>query len=170
MKNKKGFLMSEALVVSTVLLTALALIYSQFATANAKISETKNYSTVEANYYASVVIKYIADNGYLNTIKNSTNWSNYILSVDSCTTCADLKTLKTVINPGDNADSKLNIYFIDSDNINSASGSAGLNKYITYIKTQVAANQYVVIVSKTQKGTGDPAFDITRYGYGVINE
>lgn len=168
MKNKKGFLMSEALVVSTVLLTALALIYSQFVTANAKISETKNYNTVENNYYASLVINYIQDYSYLNTIKNSSNWSNNILTVDNCISCTELQNFEQqVINPGDNVNSKLNIYFIDSDNINSATGSAALNKYITYIKPQVAANQYVVIVSKTQKGAD---FDLTRYGYGVINE
>lgn len=59
--NNKGFLLSEALVVATVLLTALVILYAQYAKILIKIRGTRNYNTEKAMYAAYQVSDYMAE-------------------------------------------------------------------------------------------------------------
>lgn len=158
MKNKKGFLMSEALVVSTVLLTALSLLYSQFVAASIKLNETKNYNVTEINHYAALIVKFIMDNDYFATITSDSGYVNNVLSISDCSTCTNLKLFKNEI------ESNLGVYFIKSGAIDSANNTA-INKYISFMKGNIEDNQLVVIVTKPSLSTGT----LLRYGYGVID-
>ena len=63
-KNNKGFLLSEALVVATILLTGLVFIYSMYVNSAMQVAMNRNMNTVNATYLASQVIRFANDYEY----------------------------------------------------------------------------------------------------------
>jgi len=63
-KNNKGFLLSEALVVSTILLTGLVFIYSMYVNSTMQVAMNRNMNTVNATYLASQIIRFANDYEY----------------------------------------------------------------------------------------------------------
>jgi len=71
--NKKGFLLAEALVVATVLLTALVIIYAQYAKIFVKLRGTRNYNTDKAMYAAYQMSEFMSNPVILDEVINCIN-------------------------------------------------------------------------------------------------
>ena len=61
MKGNKGFVLTEALVISAIVLTALILIYAQFARINRAYSNEYSYNNVSGIYKLKQIDTYLQD-------------------------------------------------------------------------------------------------------------
>ena len=64
MKNNRGFLLAESLVVSTFVLTVLILLYIQFSNLTTNYKNSYNYNNVESIYDLSSVSNYLLNKNY----------------------------------------------------------------------------------------------------------
>lgn len=80
--NNKGYAMTEALIVSTVVLTALILIYMQFTKLNSAYGEQYYYNNVNGIYALNQIASYIEDEGDT-TLTSSLNTYIDITACDS---------------------------------------------------------------------------------------
>ncbi len=78
--NNKGYAMTEALIVSTVVLTALVLIYLQFTKLNSAYGEQYYYNNVNGVYAISQIASYIAEEDNSNLVSDL---STYV-DITSC--------------------------------------------------------------------------------------
>ncbi len=78
--NNKGYAMTEALIVSTVVLTALVLIYLQFTKLNSAYGEQYYYNNVNGVYAISQIASYIVDEDNSNLVSDL---STYV-DITSC--------------------------------------------------------------------------------------
>ena len=83
--SKKGFLLSEALVVATVLLTALVIIYAQYAKIFVKLRGTRNYNTDKAMYAAYQIGEFMSDRVVLDEVINCINPASFTMSKNLAT-------------------------------------------------------------------------------------
>lgn len=63
-KNNKGFVITEVLVLSTVIIGLLIFMYSQFKNINRSYQYSFKYDTVEGLYLANNIINYINEDNY----------------------------------------------------------------------------------------------------------
>lgn len=82
-KNKKGFLLAETIIVSSVVITALIVIYMQFIKVDNSYYKSFNYNNVNDLYLANQFKNFIFDNDK-NKLFNSINTENLYLDVTSC--------------------------------------------------------------------------------------
>ena len=78
--NNKGYAMTEALIVSTVVLTALVLIYLQFTKLNSAYGEQYYYNNVNGIYALNEISSYISNENNSNLV---TDLSTYV-DITSC--------------------------------------------------------------------------------------
>ena len=64
MKNEKGFLLAEALIVSTFVLTILIVLFIQFSNLTNNYKNSYNHNNVESIYDLSSVANYLTTNQY----------------------------------------------------------------------------------------------------------
>ena len=82
--NKKGFVLAETIAVSTVVLTSLVIIYTQFISISNSYSRSFRYNNVNNLYLVNNVKAYIATDG-LEKLINSLNENNYsYIDITSC--------------------------------------------------------------------------------------
>ena len=78
--NNKGYAMTEALIVSTVVLTALVLIYLQFTKLNSAYGEQYYYNNVNGVYALNQISSYISDEDNSNLVTDLTTY----VDITSC--------------------------------------------------------------------------------------
>ena len=80
-KNNKGFMLVEAIITSTVILTALIAFYSQFDKIYTKYNERNNYHDIDSLYASKEIFEFLLSNDYYNfnqytsTVFNDYNYS-----------------------------------------------------------------------------------------------
>ena len=67
--NNKGFVITEVLILSTVILGVLTLMYVQFKSVNRSYQYSFKYDTVEGLYLANNIVNYINDGNYDNLVE-----------------------------------------------------------------------------------------------------
>lgn len=75
--NNKGFMLTETLIVSTLIITVLLVVYIQFKSINRKINNSYNYDTVSSLYNLYNVKLFIEQENY-STIVGRLDLDNYI--------------------------------------------------------------------------------------------
>ena len=93
MKNNKGYIMTEALIISAIVLTALILIYAQFARLNKSYNESYYYNSVNGLYALNQVATFLDDDG-IESIENAL--TDY-LDITNCSYATDLNYCKLLI-------------------------------------------------------------------------
>ena len=84
--NNKGYAMTEALIVSTVVLTALVLIYMQFTKLNSAYGEQYYYNNVNGIYALNQISSYISNEDNENLVTDLTTFVD-ITSCNECVKC-----------------------------------------------------------------------------------
>jgi len=69
-KNKKGFMLAEAVVSSTVIITSMILLYSTFNRLYFLYSEKNSYYNIDAVYATKTMINSLMDNNFEKTIND----------------------------------------------------------------------------------------------------
>ena len=82
-KNNKGFMLAEAIISGTIIITSMILLYQTFNRIYVKYQEKNNYYSIDAVYATKEMIANLMDNNFSKTINNITSKSNhYILVAD----------------------------------------------------------------------------------------
>ena len=81
-KNNLGFVLAETLIVSTVVLTTLVIIYTQFRKVQSSYTQTFKYNSVDTLYRIVNIKNYIKTEEY-NNLKLALDVENYI-ELSSC--------------------------------------------------------------------------------------
>lgn len=143
-KSKKGFILAETIVVSTVVISALVIIYTQFISIINSYSRSFKYDSVEDMYAVNNINKYIVNDGY-EELKLALNSNNYV-DITDCSTDYFTEYLYCR-----NLMEQLNVkkaIFTKEDITNLTVGSfdEGLKKYIKAINSDLEPDRYRVIV------------------------
>lgn len=147
-KNNKGFVVTEVLILSTVIIGVLVFMYIQFKNIDREYQYSFKYDTVTGMYLANNIINYINVENYdllVNTIEN--NNSPY-LDISDCNEqlftsnyyCEDLfekSNIEQILFTEENLGKlKLKINDLDLD----------MQKYIKQIQTLNSENDYRIII------------------------
>ena len=147
--NKKGFVLAETIAVSTVVLTSLVIIYTQFISISNSYSRSFRYNNVNNLYLVNNVKAYIATDG-LEKLINSLNENNYsyidITSCDSqyfteyiyCESLLKQSNIKTILfTKEDITDLK--------NNITTTNFSEKMKEFIKYINNSKESNYRLIV-------------------------
>ena len=91
--NNKGYLMTEALIISAIVLTALILIYAQFSRLNKSYNESYFYNSVNGLYALNQVATFLDDDG----IENITSALDDYLDITDCSYATNTNYCKLLI-------------------------------------------------------------------------
>ena len=100
-KNNKGFMLIEAIISGTIVLTSMVLLYSTFGRLYNLYQEKNTYYNVDAIYVTQKSIDYLLENDFNKFINDTFESSNHAILIDetNCNVtnfCQDLKTLYNV--------------------------------------------------------------------------
>lgn len=83
-KNNKGFMLIEAIVSGTIVLTSMIVLYSIFNKLHTKYNEKNNYYNIDAVYATKETINYLMKNDFEKNINNIfENSNNFVLIGDN---------------------------------------------------------------------------------------
>src|SRR5574344_454392 len=82
MKNNKGYILTETLIVSAVVLTTLVLIYSQFAKINKNYGASYDYNSINGIYALNNIVHYINEEN--NSALTAIAGQNAYTDITSC--------------------------------------------------------------------------------------
>lgn len=140
-KNKKGFIMVETIIVSSVVLAALVFIYIQFTTVSNNYYRSFKYNSVDDLYKVNNIKTFIVNSNY--NVALALTDDDYIditsCSADDFTEYPYCKTLFDALDIQTVIITKENISGIDFSNL-----SLGMNNFIKTIKDN--GNGYRIIV------------------------
>lgn len=152
-KNNKGFVVTEVLILSTVIIGLLVFMFIQFKNINRSYQYSFKYDTVSGMYLANNIVNYINENFYfdgdnnyyifdklVNDLKNS--GSNYV-DISDCS--FDLNTYCSYLMDDSNID-KILFTYEDVSRINTSDFDEDLKSYIKNIQTNHDVNDYRIIV------------------------
>ena len=143
MKNNKGFMLAEAVITSTVVLTTLIGLYATFTKLYNAYNIRTTYFDIDGMYAIKGMIDHLIDNGEINKKINELKSSpNYIqlIKPDSCndindTYCSSLKNSYTIENM------YIVNYTKDSiTNLSTVVSNQTFKDYLTYIRTYYSFN------------------------------
>lgn len=83
-KNNKGFVITEVLILSTVIIGLLVFMYIQFKNINRSYQKSFNYDTVEGMYLANNIVNYINDNDFDNLVQKLKEEEKNYIDITSC--------------------------------------------------------------------------------------
>lgn len=85
-KNKKGFMLVEVIITSTVIVTSMILLYSSFQSLFAKYETRSNYHHIDALYASKEMTDYLLQEDFNNFINTNldTNESIYLIKEGNC--------------------------------------------------------------------------------------
>ncbi len=164
-KNNKGFVVTEVLILSTIIIGVLVFMYSQFKNINRSYQHSFKYDTVEAMYLTNNIVNYINDGNFDKLVENLNNSQEGYIDITECniensnliTFCSALYEKsgveKIIFTEEDLTKIKTNMENFDND----------LKEYIDQIKTNGIQNDYRIIV-KYDNGT----FASMRFNKGNI--
>ena len=139
MKNNKGFMLAEAVITSTVVLTTLIGLYATFTKLYNAYNIRTTYFDIDGIYAIKGMISHLIDNGEINniikTLKSPSNDYIQLISTTGCkdtgdTYCSSLKNSYTIENMYIVNYKKESITNL-SDDVNNQT----FKDYLTYIST-----------------------------------
>ena len=83
-KNEKGFVITEVLILSTIIIGVLVLMYTQFKTINRSYQRSFKYDTPEGMYLANNITNYINETRYDYLINQLTIKKNGYIDITNC--------------------------------------------------------------------------------------
>ena len=100
--NNRGYIMTEALIISAIVLTALILIYAQFSRLNKSYNESYYFNSVNGLYALNQVATFLDDDGITNITNALTNYLDitdcrYATDVDYCKLLIDGTNIKYLL-------------------------------------------------------------------------
>ena len=161
--NNKGFVITEVLILSTVILGVLTLMYVQFKSVNRSYQYSFKYDTVEGLYLANNIVNYINDGNYDNLVEQVNSNPKGYIDITECTIensnlisyCNSLfqkSEIEKILFTKENLiDLKRNISDFDND----------MQNYIKQIKTLNDEKDYRIIVKYK-----DGSFTTMRFNKG----
>lgn len=147
-KNKKGFVITEVLIISTVVMGLLIFMYAQFKNINRNYQYSFKYDTVQSMYLTNNIVNYINDGSYDLLVENLNNSGIGYLDITSCSVydfttsnyCQILFEKSNVeqilFTKEDLIELKTNMYNLEES----------MKEYIKNIKTSNLQNDYRIIV------------------------
>ncbi len=149
-KNNKGFMITEALIISTIVLAILVFMYAQFRTINKGFNQTFKYNTVEDIYKTNEIKKFIETDATNNMISllNSSDYGYLDITECNITTYNDVSFCKYLYE-------KLQIksvLLLAEDVTNVVNGKmnnleTGTQNFLKYIKNNYTGNYHRIVVS-----------------------
>lgn len=149
-KNNQGFMITEALIVSTIVLGVLVFMYAQFKSITNGFSQTFKYNTVENIYKTNEIKKFIetdATDNMISLLENSKK--NYIDITECkietynnkvfCSTLYEKLGVKTLLLLTEDISS---IDPMEIENLDN-----GTRKFLDYIKNNYTGNYHRIVVS-----------------------
>ena len=142
MKNNKGFMLAEAVITSTVVLTTLIGLYATFTKLYNAYNIRTTYFDIDGIYAIKGMISHLIDNGEINNKIGALKSNEYIqlIPTDSCnntndTYCSSLKDLYNIENM------YIVNYTKDSiTNLSTVVSNQTFKDYLTYIRTYYSFN------------------------------
>jgi len=83
-KNEKGFVITEVLILSTIIIGVLVLMFTQFKTINRSYQRSFKYDTPEGMYLANNIANYINENRYDYLVTQLTLKKNGYIDITDC--------------------------------------------------------------------------------------
>lgn len=153
-KNNKGFMLIEAIISGTIVLTSMVLLYSTFGRLYNLYQEKSTYYNVDAIYVTEKAIDYLLENDFNTYINNTFENSNHAILIDETTCditnfCQDLKTLYNV--------NKMIITEYDKTTLENLKNTISIN--------ETFKNYIDFVIGYYQVGDTD-----TKYNYIVLTE
>lgn len=149
-KNNQGFMLVEALIMSTVVIGVLVFMFIQFQTLNRNYDKSFNYNTVTGLYYANEIRNFLITNENFSTILNNLNAnenkyitlysqsSNYFTDNQTWNKLLQKEKIKTIIL----ADEKLS----NLKGKRTTGFTEKMNDFINYIKIDNIENAYRLVI------------------------
>lgn len=167
-KNNQGFMITEALIVSTIVLGILVFMFSQFKSISNGFNQTFKYNTVENIYKANEIKMFIetdatdnmisllnnSETGYLNITECNISTYN---DVNFCKYLYEKLDIKSVLLLSEDVTSVANS---DMENIDN-----GTKNFIKYIKNNYTGNYHRIVVSYNDGTYATLRIDILRDVY-----
>lgn len=153
-KNNKGFVITEVLILSTVIIGVLVFMYSQFKNINRGYQYSFKYDTPEGMYLANNIVNYINDGNYDKLIELLNTKPEGYVDITECN--IDNSNLITYCNALFQKSEIEKIIFTEENltklkqNMNNLEND--LKNYINQIKTTNEKNDYRIII-KYKDGT-----------------
>lgn len=153
-KNNKGFVITEVLILSTVIIGVLVFMYSQFKNINRGYQYSFKYDTPEGMYLANNIVNYINDGNYDKLIELLNTKPEGYVDITECN--IDNSNLITYCNALFQKSEIGKIIFTEENlaklkqNMNNLEND--LKNYINQIKTTNEKNDYRIII-KYKDGT-----------------
>lgn len=164
--SKKGFLLSEALVVATVLLTALVIIYAQYAKILIKLRGTRNYNTDKAMYAAYQIGEFMSDRVVLDEVINCINPASGTMSKNLATCTLSNGNVTLLLNELEISEVQvvLNNYNYNQLTLYNDPDYLDWSNYLKYLEKKLSPEEKgkandLLILTKTTNGM---------YGYNLL--
>ena len=149
-KNNKGFMITEVLIVSTIVFSILIFMYAQFRSVYNSFYQTLKYNPVESIYKANEIKSFIESDAKNNIVDLLSNSQNKYLDITECNiqTYNDVKMCKLLYE-------KLEIkqLLLLSEDVTSAVASNlsqlddGMIKFIKYINNNYSGSYHRIVVA-----------------------
>ena len=149
-KNNKGFMITEVLIVSTIVFSILIFMYAQFRSVYNSFYQTLKYNPVESIYKANEIKSFIESDAKNNIVDLLSNSQNNYLDITECNiqTYNDVKMCKLLYE-------KLEIkqLLLLSEDVTSAVASNlsqlddGMIKFIKYINNNYSGSYHRIVVA-----------------------
>lgn len=142
-KNNKGFMLAEAVVSGTVIITSMIILYSTFNNLYAKYKEKNNYYNIDAIYATEEMIDYLMNYNFEEFINEKIGGNKYYVLIDESTcydgeVCEKLRDLYNV--------NKMIIAEYDKSRLESDVQSLSINQsfkdYIDYVISYYGVSNY----------------------------
>lgn len=151
-KNNKGFVLTEVMILSTVVIGLLVFIFIQFKNINRSYQYSFKYDTVQDMYLANNIVNYINDSDFNNLVSFLSSSSNNYIDITGC----DVSYF-TVASYCESLFEKTNVEKViftyeDTSMINTSNFDESMKLYINSIATMGKNDDYRIIV-KFNDGT-----------------
>lgn len=140
MKNNKGFMLVEALVMSTIIIGTLTFMYIQFQNISRSYERSFNYNSVTNLYIANEIKEYLTNNELLDSYKDNVKGSEskYVIINISNETLIDSANINAVM-LADEALSELK-------GKRTSELSDTFNDFINYVKVDKEDDKYRLLI------------------------
>ncbi len=147
--NKKGFILAETIAVSTIVMTSLVIIYSQFVSINNSYNRSFSYNNVNNLYLVKNIRDYLSE-GSLNKLTSAIDENNLLyIDITSCSneyfteyiyceTLLDAANVKTILFTKEDINQL-------KDNLNNIDLTEKMKSFINFINS-TNENNYRLIV------------------------
>lgn len=159
--NNKGYVMTEAIIISAVVLSALILIYANFARINKNYNEAYYFNSVNGVYALNQVASFIDDDGIDSMIDNLDSY----LDITNCTYATNKEYCKMLV---DGTDIKYLLftyndrYFIDNAMAKNNPYDLRMQKFIKTLDDSTP-NYGALLIAEFNDGN----YAAIPYGYGL---